>query len=61
MGPLDKVLGMIPGMGNIKDQLGDVDLNGKEMKRSRAIIQSMTPDERRDPITIKCFKKEKNS
>ena len=32
MGPLDKILGMIPGMGNIKDQLGDVDLNGKEMK-----------------------------
>ena len=57
MGPLDKVLGMIPGMGNIKDQLGDVDLNGKEMKRSRAIIQSMTPDERRDPSLLNARKK----
>ena len=59
MGPLDKVLGMIPGMGNIKDQLGDVDLNGKEMKRSRAIIQSMTPDERRDPSLLNASRKKR--
>ena len=59
MGPLDKVLGMIPGMGNIKDQLGDVDLNGKEMKRSRAIIQSMTPDERRNPSLLNASRKKR--
>ncbi|MGL5693545.1 MAG: signal recognition particle protein [Peptostreptococcaceae bacterium] len=59
MGPLDKVLGMIPGMGNIKDQLGDVDLNGKEMKRSRAIIQSMTPAERRDPSLLNASRKKR--
>ena len=59
MGPLDKVLGMIPGMENIKDQLGDVDLNGKEMKRSRAIIQSMTPDERRDPSLLNASRKKR--
>lgn len=59
MGPLDKVLGMIPGMGNIKDQLGDVDLNGKEMKRSRAIIQSMTPEERRDPSLLNASRKKR--
>ena len=59
MGPLDKVLGMIPGMGNIKDQLGDVDLNGKEMKRSRAIIQSMKPDERRDPSLLNASRKKR--
>ena len=60
MGPLDKVLGMIPGMGNIKDQLGDVDLNGKEMKiKSRAIIQSMTPDERRDPSLLNASRKKR--
>ncbi|MDU4935004.1 MAG: signal recognition particle protein [Peptostreptococcaceae bacterium] len=59
MGPLDKVLGMIPGMGNIKDQLGDVDLNGKEMKRSRAIIQSMTPDERIDPSLLNASRKKR--
>ncbi|QJA09143.1 signal recognition particle protein [Romboutsia sp. CE17] len=59
MGPLDKVLGMIPGMGNIKDQLGDVDLNGKEMKRSKAIIQSMTPEERRDPSLLNASRKKR--
>ena len=59
MGPLDKVLGMIPGMGNLKDQLGDVDLNGKEMKRSRAIIQSMTPEERRNPSLLNASRKKR--
>jgi len=41
---------MIPGMGNIKKKLGDVDLdlNGKEIKHIEAIIYSMTPKERRD-------------
>lgn len=52
MGPLDKIIGMIPGMGNIKDQLGDVDLNGKEMKRTKAIIQSMTKEERKNPSLL---------
>ncbi len=36
MGPLDKILGMMPGMGNLKSQLGDVDLNGKEMKKKQS-------------------------
>ncbi|MDB8789699.1 signal recognition particle protein [Romboutsia sp. 1001216sp1] len=57
MGPLDKILGMIPGMGNIKDQLGDVDLNGKEMKRTKAIVQSMTKEERKDPSILNASRK----
>ena len=59
MGPLDKILGMIPGMGNIKDQLGDVDLNGKEMKRTKAIVQSMTVEERRDPSILNASRKKR--
>ena len=59
MGPLDKILGMIPGMGNIKDQLGDVDLNGKEMKRTKAIVQSMTIEERRDPSILNASRKKR--
>ena len=59
MGPLDKILGMIPGMGNIKDQLGDVDLNGKEMKRTKAIVQSMTLEERRDPSILNASRKKR--
>ena len=57
MGPLDKVLGMIPGMGNLKNQLGDVELNGKEMRRTKAIIQSMTLEERRNPQILNASRK----
>ena len=57
MGPLDKVLGMIPGMGNLKNQLGYVDLNGKEMRRTKAIIQSMTLEERRNPQILNASRK----
>ena len=59
MGPLDKILGMMPGMGNIKDQLGDVDLNGKEMKRTKAIVQSMTVEERRNPGILNASRKKR--
>ena len=59
MGPLDKILGMMPGMGNIKDQLGDVDLNGKEMKRTKAIVQSMTVEERRNPVILNASRKKR--
>lgn len=50
MGSFEQILGMIPGMGGLRKQLGDVDLdlNGKEMKHLEAIIQSMTPQERAD-------------
>ncbi len=50
LGSLDSILGMIPGMGNIKKQLAgqDLDLNGKEMRQIEAIITSMTPKERAD-------------
>ena len=53
LGSLDQILGMIPGMGDLKKKLGDqeLDLNGKEMRQIEAIITSMTPQERAD-ITI---------
>ncbi|MEY4323733.1 MAG: hypothetical protein RL410_1514 [Actinomycetota bacterium] len=47
MGPIGKVLGMLPGAGQMKNQLDQID--DKEMSRTAAIIQSMTPAERRDP------------
>ena len=46
LGSFQSILGMIPGMGKFKDQLKDVDLDGKEVKHIEAIILSMTPDER---------------
>ena len=47
MGSLGKILGMLPGMGEMKAQLDQVD--DRELDRVSAIIQSMTPQERRDP------------
>ena len=45
LGPLENLLGMLPGMGNIKGlSLGD-----SQMKRVEAIVQSMTRPERRQP------------
>ncbi|MBO4852862.1 MAG: signal recognition particle protein [Schwartzia sp.] len=50
MGSFGDILGMLPGMGNVKKQLEgvDVDLNGKEILHVEAIIRSMTPAERAD-------------
>lgn len=48
MGSFEQILGMIPGMGSIKKQLGDIDFDGKEIRQIEAIIRSMTPKERRD-------------
>ncbi|MCB9878278.1 MAG: signal recognition particle protein [Planctomycetes bacterium] len=46
MGPLKKVLGMLPGVGSM---MKDVDLDDGHFKRIEAIILSMTPKERRRP------------
>lgn len=50
MGSFEQILDMIPGMGNIKKKMGDVDvdLNGKEIRHVEAIIRAMTPAERAD-------------
>jgi signal recognition particle subunit SRP54 len=50
MGPLEQVLSMLPGMGSIKDV--DLQAGEREMRRSAAIIDSMTPAERREPSVI---------
>jgi signal recognition particle subunit SRP54 len=50
MGPLDQVLQMLPGMGSLKGI--DVDAGEREMRRAVAIIDSMTPRERRDPAVL---------
>jgi signal recognition particle subunit SRP54 len=51
MGPLDQVLGMLPGMGNIK-QLQNMQVNEKDLAHVEAIIRSMTAGERRNPAII---------
>jgi signal recognition particle subunit SRP54 len=51
MGPLESVLGMIPGLGSVK-QLAENKPDEKQMGRIEAIIGSMTPGERRDHTVI---------
>ncbi len=46
MGPLEQIMGMLPGMGNIK-ALAENKPDEKQLGRIEAIIGSMTPDERR--------------
>lgn len=48
LGPLNKVMGMIPGMSQMSELMGDADHEG-DMRRIGGIIDSMTPDERRNP------------
>jgi signal recognition particle subunit SRP54 len=49
MGPLEQILGMIPGMGAIKDlQKQKEQVDEKQMLRVEAIINSMTAKERRN-------------
>lgn len=51
LGPLDQILGMLPGMGDLK-KLKDVEIDEKELTRTEAIIRSMTKKERRDASLI---------
>ncbi|MCX6397671.1 MAG: signal recognition particle protein [Propionibacteriales bacterium] len=50
MGSLTKMLGMLPGMGQFREQLENFD--EREIDRIQAIIQSMTPLERANPKMI---------
>jgi signal recognition particle subunit SRP54 len=47
MGSVSKLMAMLPGMGQMREQLEAID--DREVTRIAAIIQSMTPAERRDP------------
>ena len=50
MGNINDILGMIPGLGN---KLKGVSIDEKELDKNKAIIQSMTKKERRNPDLIK--------
>jgi signal recognition particle subunit SRP54 len=50
MGPLSKIFGMLPGMGEMKEQINNID--EREVDRIEAIIHSMTPKERDNPKII---------
>jgi signal recognition particle subunit SRP54 len=49
MGPLEQILGMLPGMGGLKELTANKDqLDGKQLNRIEAMINSMTPKERQN-------------
>jgi signal recognition particle subunit SRP54 len=58
MGPLGKVMGMIPGMSKLQSQadFNDEDIE-KRVKKVEAIINSMTPQERKHPRVLKASRK----
>jgi signal recognition particle subunit SRP54 len=57
MGSLGKLLGMLPGMGDMKAQLDQLD--ERELDRVSAIIQSMTPAERQDPKILNASRRQR--
>ncbi|MGH3936823.1 MAG: signal recognition particle protein [Pseudonocardiaceae bacterium] len=57
MGPIANLLGMLPGVGQMKEQLAEVD--DKQLDRLEAIICGMTPDERADPKIINASRRQR--
>ena len=52
MGSIDGLLKLIPGMGQLRDQLQDVQMPEKELSKVEAVINSMTPRERSYPKVL---------
>ncbi len=59
LGSMEGLLKMIPGMANVMKQMGQDALPEEEMKRTEAIINSMTMKERRQPKLINTSRKER--
>jgi len=59
MGSLSGILGMLPGVGKMKAQIEDANLDQGILKRQAAIISSMTMKERRTPDVIKASRKKR--
>ena len=57
MGPLANLLGMLPGAGQMKDALAQLD--EKHLDRVQAIIRGMTPAERADPKIINASRRQR--
>ena len=57
MGGLGGLMGMLPGIGKLKNQLANANIDENVIKRQIAIIDSMTPKERRNPDILKASRK----
>jgi signal recognition particle subunit SRP54 len=59
MGGMGGLLGMMPGVAKMKNQIANAGLDDKLVKRQMAIIDSMTPQERRNPDILKASRKKR--
>ena len=57
MGGLSGVMGLLPGVGKVKEQMAAANVDDSIIKRQEAIISSMTPAERKRPEIIKASRK----
>jgi len=55
MGPLENILGMLPGMGNLQG----LSIDEKQLKRTEAIVLSMTNDERKRPDVLNARRRQR--
>ena len=55
MGPLENVLGMLPGMSNVQG----LSIDEKQLKRSEAIVLSMTSEERTRPQILNARRRQR--
>lgn len=59
LGSLEGIMKLIPGMGQIRKQLQDVQMPEKELSKIESMINSMTMEERRNPKLINTSRKER--
>jgi signal recognition particle subunit SRP54 len=59
MGGLSGLMSMMPGVAKIKNQIANAGMDDKVLKRQVAIIDSMTPKERRNPDILKASRKKR--
>ena len=59
MGGMSGLMGMMPGVAKMKNQIANAGIDDKVLKRQVAIIDSMTPKERRNPDILKASRKKR--
>jgi signal recognition particle subunit SRP54 len=59
MGGMAGLMGMLPGVAKMKNQLASANLDESVLKRQMAIIDSMTPKERKNPDVLKASRKKR--
>ncbi len=59
MGGMSGLMGMLPGVAKMKNQLAERNLDDRMLKRQMAIIDSMTPGERKNPDALKASRKKR--